>query len=294
MNPIFKKLFLIFFIAFFLCSSLLFAQEQLFLLRYVPSLRPQESDLTTESAEYKAVFGTGDSDSEKLHGVVRFGELTVMPGGASAIEEYPDEEQIYFIHEGAGTLHYDVAEYRVKRNDYIYFPPGIAHGISNNTGAPVRLLIAGYRIPEGTEFTPKPELQIASADNVELQILGWHGPTTQFKLLMGTTESTRDRLAAASQMNSMFIMDFAPHGTNIPHRHPREEEIYYVLQGTGSMVAGLDVHGNVVRHPSQSGDAIYFAAGTEVGFYSGAKEGEDHTLILAFRSTDPEVARPGR
>ena len=33
---------------------------------------------------------------------------------------------------------------------------------------------------------------------------------------MGTTESTRDKLAAASQMVSLFIMEFAPGGTNIP------------------------------------------------------------------------------
>ena len=37
--------------------------------------------------------------------------------------------------------------------------------------------------------------------------------------VMGTTKSTRDKLAAANQMASLFIMDFAPGGTNIPHHH---------------------------------------------------------------------------
>ena len=43
-------------------------------------------------------------------------------------------------------------------------------------------------------------------------MLGQHGPTTQFQLLMGTNESKRDRLAASYQVNSLFIMDFAPAG----------------------------------------------------------------------------------
>ena len=104
---------------------------------------------------------------------------------------------------------------------------------------------------------------------------------------MGDTTSTRDRLAAASQMKSLFIMDFSPHGTNNPHRHPTQEEVYFVLKGNGYMVAGLDQYGNVERHPSQVGDAFYWAAGTEVGFYSLNKEGEENSVILAIRSDDP-------
>jgi len=53
---------------------------------------------------------------------------------------------------------------------------------------------------------------LANADDVELQILGQHGPTSQFKLMMGTTSSQRDKLAAAYLMNSLFMMDFAPGG----------------------------------------------------------------------------------
>ena len=78
---------------------------------------------------------------------------------------------------------------------------------------------------------PTDELMVASADEVPLLVLGQHGPTTKFKLLMGTTKSERDRLAAAYQVNSLFIMDFAAGGTNIPHKHEKEEEIYFVLQG---------------------------------------------------------------
>jgi mannose-6-phosphate isomerase-like protein (cupin superfamily) len=128
---------------------------------------------------------------------------------------------------------------------------------------------------------------IANAADVPLQELASHGPTTKFKLLMGTTESKRDKLPAASQMASLFLMDFAPGGTNIPHHHETEEEIYFVLKGNGEMVAGGGMDGNEGRHPTKQGDAWFLRLNTTVGFYSGARPGGDHDQILAVRSTFP-------
>jgi hypothetical protein len=100
---------------------------------------------------------------------------------------------------------------------------------------------------------------------------------------MGTTQSKRDKLAAAQQINSLFLMDFAAGGTNIPHRHAKEEEIYYLLRGHGDIVAGTDAAKKEMRYPSKQGDVYYFTRNTLIGFYSGGKEGEDHALILAVR-----------
>ena len=128
---------------------------------------------------------------------------------------------------------------------------------------------------------------LANADDVPLQVLGQHGPTTQFKLLMGLTSSKRDKLAAAYVMDSLFLMDFAPGGTNIPHNHPAEEEIYLLLRGSGDMVAGRDAEGKDVRHPVTQGAAFLLKPGTQVGYYSNATEGAAHDLILAVRSNLP-------
>ena len=124
---------------------------------------------------------------------------------------------------------------------------------------------------------------IANADEVPFQVLGQHGPTTLFQLLMGNTESKRDRLASAYQVNSLFIMDFAVNGTNIPHRHDNEEEIYFILRGKGEIVAGVTADGKEDRHPSKEGDAYFFSQKTLIGFYSGNKDGEEHAKILAVR-----------
>jgi mannose-6-phosphate isomerase-like protein (cupin superfamily) len=264
-------------------------EQQLYLSRYVPNLPYTDTDLTkdTDTATYKAIFGEGDKNEEYLNGLTRVGELTVQPGGASAIVKRPDEEYVLYVTSGKGTLIYGREKAPLKTNDFLYIPAGVRHGVSNSGKEPIQVLFMGYKIPEGVDYQPKKELQIANADEVELQVLGSHGPTTQYKLLMGDTTSTRDRLSSASQMKSLFIMDFAPRGTNNPHRHATQEEVYFVLRGSGYMVAGLDQYENVERHPSQEGDAFYWAAGTEVGFYSLNKENEEHSIILAIRSDDP-------
>ena len=56
--------------------------------------------------------------------------------------------------------------------------------------------------------------------------------------MMGDTRSTRDRIAAAHVLTSLYVMEFAPGGTNFPHHHETEEEIYVLLNGRGEMVAG--------------------------------------------------------
>lgn len=278
-----------FIVAVLLTASALVAADPTFLRRRVADIPPQPDDLTrgVAGAWYRPVFGAGDPDARHLKSVARYGELTVEAGAASAIVSYPAEEQIYYILDGAGTLRYDGQTIAVKPNDFMYLPVGVTHGMANPGTRAVRLLVMGFRIPAGVRVTPAPKPMIANASEVTPVVLGGHGPTARFQLLMGTAESQRDRLAAASQMASLFIMDFAPGGTNIPHHHEMEEEIYYVLRGRGEMVAGGGPDGNEGRYPAKAGDAYFIRLNATVGFYSGSKPGEPHDLVLAVRSRFP-------
>lgn len=271
------------------------AADPTYLHRYIPQVQPQPGDLTSNarSAAYRPVFGIGDPQAGQLKGIARYGELTVGPGGASAIVSYPAEEQIYFVLDGTGTLLYADQKAPLRKNDFLYLPPGVEHGILTTPEQTIRLLVMGFKIPSGVTVAAPAKLMLANADDVPLVQLASHGPTTLFKLLMGTTRSTRDKLAAANQMTSLFIMDFAPGGTNIPHHHEMEEEIYYVLRGHGDMVAGGGAEGNEGRHPAREGDAYFIRLNATVGFYSASKPGEDHDLILAVRSSFP-FPRTGR
>ena len=272
----------------------LFGADPTFLRRSLSEVQPQPDDLTANArlTSYKPLFGSGDAQASQLKGVVRYGELTVAPGGASAIVSYANEEQIYFILDGTGTLIYGERQAPVRKNDFMYLPPGVRHGVANPSSQPLRLLVMGYRLGDLHPAGPPPELQLANVEDVAAQQLGQHGPTVQFKLLMGNTESKRDRLASAHKMVSLFIMDFAPGGTNIPHHHDMEEEIYFVLQGHGDMVAGGGADGNEGRHPARAGDAFFIRLNATVGFYSGSHEGEPHDMVLAVRSSYPFSSGP--
>ena len=269
-------------------ASVLLAADPTFLRRHLPEIPPAPDDLTSgaRGASYQPAFGAGDAQANQLKGIARYGELTVAPDGASAMVSYPAEEQIYYILEGQGTLLYDDRSVPIRKDDYMYLPVGVRHGVANRSGGPLRLLVMGFRIPRGTKVAPTAGLMLANSGDGPLARVAGHGPTALFKLLMGTTESRRDRLAAASQMVSLFLMDFAPGGTNVPHHHEMAEEIYYILRGHGDMVAGGGEDGNEGRHPARAGDAFFIRLNATVGFYSGSRSG-DHDLVLAVRSRFP-------
>jgi mannose-6-phosphate isomerase-like protein (cupin superfamily) len=258
-----------------------------YLKRSLSTIPEVKMDISTKTAHYKPVFAAGDDSSAIIKGITHYGYLTIDSGGRSNIIKYPDEEQVIFVLEGTGILQYGKEKVPVCKNDFAYIPVGTMFGFSNPRERALSVMVMGFKIFPGTIIKPTGKLMIANADAVPFQVLASHGPTTTFQLLMGTTSSTRDKLASAINVNSLFIMDFAASGTNIPHRHDKEEEIYFILRGQGDIVAGETVDGKEFRHPSKAGDAYYFPPKTLIGFYSGNKEGEEHARILAVRSGYP-------
>lgn len=278
-------------VAILLAASIrIFAADPFFLRRSLADVSPKPDDLTfnARGAYYKPVFGIGDKDAGKLQSVSRYGELAVDPGGFTAVVSYPAEEQIYYVLEGRGTLVYEGRIVPVERDDFIYMPIDVKHGIANSSDADIRVLVMGYKIPPGRQVLPTPSLLMANAKDVPLQTLPTHGPTTKFKLLMGHHYPERDKVTASSEVTSFFLMDFAPGGTNIPHTHPSEEEIYFLMRGHGEVVAGRTADGQDARYASQPGDIFFFAPNTRVGYYSRPQEGEAHEVILAVRSRLPK------
>lgn len=260
-----------------------------FLRRRPAEVQPYSDELTAnvQGAEYRPAFGAGDPDARHCKGIARYGELTLAPGAVTNGVQRQAEEQIFVVLAGEGAIVYRGEATALRRHDFLYVPPGVEHSLRNSSRAPLRVLIMGFRIPPGATLPPPQPLPIANIEDVALTPLPGHGPTTQFRLLLGDTSSKRDRLAVASQVTSLFVMDFAPGGTNIPHHHETEEEIYYVLQGRGDMVAGGGADGNEGRYPTHQGEAWFIRLNATVGFYSGAKAGEPHDQVLAVRSRFP-------
>lgn len=255
-----------------------------FLHRYVPDVREQHSDISTATCHYKPVFGAGDPQARVLHGIARFGEIAVDPGGSCEPVSYPAEEQAWVVLDGAGTLDYSGQKLDVRKHDFFYVPATVRHGFSTSSGA--RIVIMGYKLPKGTQPTSAAKLDVANFDDVKWQTVSGHPDSVLYQLLMGDTESKRDRIAAGRVLTSLFIMEFQPGGTNFPHHHESEEEIYLVLDGSGDMVAGGGIDGVEGRHPARAGDAYFFRLNCTVGFYA-SKDPSTKARILAVRSRYP-------
>lgn len=255
-----------------------------FLRRSFSSATEKAMEISTATCRYKPLFGAGDSQASALKGIARFGEITVESGGASRSVAYPREEQAYFVEEGAGELQYGDGKYPLRRNDFLYLPAGIGHGLSNSGQAPLRVIVMGFVLvaaPAGDAFSAP---RIANTDDVKKQVVGNHPASTLYQLMIGDVHSTRDKIAAGHVLTSLFIMEITPGGTNLPHHHEREEEIYLLLDGAGDMVAGGGMDGIEGRHPAKAGDAYFIRLNATVGFYnSGAKTAR----ILAARSLFP-------
>jgi len=269
------------------CSSLSKAQvAPTWVHRFVPDIAEKATDLSTANCHYLPIFGEGDAAARIARSVARFAEFKVDPQGACRPVSYEREEQIYFILEGSGILHYGEEKVPVRKNDFMYLPPGITHTISGSADQLCLVLVMGFRIPAGTNLEPPPQLVVANMDDVKEQTVEGHPSSVLYKLLVGDRKSKRDRIAAGYVVTSLFLMDFAPGGTNTPHHHETGEEIYLILDGHGKIVAGGGEDGVEGLHEARAGDAYFFRLNCTVGFYNTSEPGAK-AHILAVRSRFP-------
>ena len=217
-------------------------------------------------------------------------ECAIDPNGDCGSVQYPDEDQVYVVLDGAGSVKYGDATVSLKKEDYLYIPSTISHALSNKSDMPLTVIIMGFRT-KGFEKTQPPRQPLkANIEDVPTTTVSGHPGSTRYRLLMGDVDSKRDRIAAGRVLTSLFLMEIAPGGTNFPHHHEREEEIYLVLSGHGVMVAGSGMDGIAGRHPAKAGDAYFFRLNCTVGYYSAANV---KSRILAVRSWYPGMVQIG-
>jgi mannose-6-phosphate isomerase-like protein (cupin superfamily) len=277
-----------------LCTPGLHADERkidpTFLYRDTVAVKAKPSDLTTASCHYKPLFGQGDADTSVVVGIARYGEAVIDPNGACAMVQYPDEDQVYVVLDGKGAVKYGNEIVSLNKEDYLYLPSTIPHTLSNSSGVPLMVLVIGFHTRGFEKTQPPPHPLKANIEDVPTGLVSGHPSSTLYRLLMGDVESKRDRLAAGHVLTSLFLMEIAPGGTNFPHHHEREEEIYLVLSGHGDMVAGGGTDGIEGKHPAKAGDAYFFRLNCTVGYYSAPNV---KSRILAVRSWYPGMQQKG-
>jgi mannose-6-phosphate isomerase-like protein (cupin superfamily) len=255
--------------------------------RYVPELAETKVDLSSPTCHYRAIFGEGDKDNRSFQTVTLFGEVTLDPRGSCQTALYDRQEEIYFVLDGAGTLHYKDQVQALRKHDFTYLPPGVKHSLSSNSEQPLRVLAMGFKIPSSISIdAPSAHPRVANLDDAKEKTVSGHPNSVLYKLLIGLRSGKRDLIDQAYVMDSFFWMDFAPGGTNWPHHHEAAEEIYLVIDGQGEMVAGSGIDGVEGRYPAKAGDAYYFRPNCTVGFYNQNKP-ESKTYILAVRARVP-------
>jgi mannose-6-phosphate isomerase-like protein (cupin superfamily) len=277
----------------FFCTPLLHANDRKidpsFIHRDTSAVGEKKSDITTKTCHYRPLFGQGDSDTSVVVGVARYGEALIDPNGLCSSVQYPDEDQVYVVLEGTGSVEYGDAIVSLKREDYLYIPSTVAHALSNKSGVPLTVIIMGFRTRGFEKTQPPPQPLKANIEDVPTTTVSGHPDSTRYRLLMGDVDSKRDRIAAGRVLTSLFLMEIAPGGTNFPHHHEREEEIYLVLSGHGVMVAGSGMDGIAGRHSVKAGDAYFFRLNCTVGYYSANVK----SRILAVRSWYPGMVQIG-
>jgi mannose-6-phosphate isomerase-like protein (cupin superfamily) len=263
--------------------------------RYVPDLAETKVDLSSPTCHYRPIFGDGDKDNRSLQTVARFGEVTLDPHGSCETVVYDRQEEIYFVAEGPGLLHYVLHDavrendqvYALRKHDFTYLPPGVKRSISNQSEQPLRVLVMGFKIPSSMALgAPMLHPKVANLEDANERTVSGHPNSVLYKLLIGLRTGKRDLIDEAYVMDSFFWMDFAPGGTNWPHHHEAAEEIYLVIDGHGEMVAGSGTDGVAGRYPAKAGDAYYFRPNCTVGFYN-QNNPDAKAYILAVRTRVP-------
>lgn len=257
-----------------------------FIRRSLAAVAEARVRITSASAHYRPLFGEGDPDRRTLRGVTRFGELQVDANGHSARVSYTREENMLLILSGSGSVSYGGRPVPVRTGDYVYLPAGLTFGLDGGT-AGIRAVLMGYTIPDAMPLKTPATIMMANLNDVALRTVGVHPSSTQYRLLMGDTGSTRDKLATGHLMTSLFIMEMAPGGTNLPHHHEHQEEIYLLLDGSGDMVAGGGSDGIMGRFRARAGDAYYYRPNTTVGFYNDVN-GKPARILAVRNNLPPE------
>jgi mannose-6-phosphate isomerase-like protein (cupin superfamily) len=77
-----------------------------------------------------------------FEGPWNFVDYAVLPPGASiGRHTHGDDEELYVVLEGQGTMHLEGREFPVRAGHVVVNPRGGTHGLVNDSGEPLRLLV---------------------------------------------------------------------------------------------------------------------------------------------------------
>jgi len=89
----------------------------------------------------KDIFGEGLPISERVSKNLSFAVQIIKPKGKTKPHVHKSKEQIYFIHNGRGTMSVGEDKTEVREGDVIYVPAGLVHSFYNYADKPCTVIL---------------------------------------------------------------------------------------------------------------------------------------------------------
>lgn len=112
-------------------------------------------------------------------------------------------------------------------------------------------------------------MYVVNIKDVEKKVLGSHGETAKYQLIFGRGSE----YPITKSITSVWVMTIEPRGTNQPHFHEDEEQVYLIKSGEGTISVGDE------KRRVKEGDVIYLPPKIAHAFYN---DGERECVIIAF------------
>jgi quercetin dioxygenase-like cupin family protein len=220
----------------------------------------------------------------------------IAPGGHVGTHLHSTEQSVYVL-SGHPTLITEGHSYRLSPNECGLLPVGVAHAYRNETDKPALLLEANSPVPRtsgpaDTFWTGEP-LPDTKGEEPDIR-----DPRTRTLFRLGPGQMDVDNLKIGSAVNaptvsasmatallaysgiavkmlvdqrlgavlhSLFMVEYQPGGSALPHDHPLEES-YYIVEGEVVATANDD------EFTLRAGDVFWTGVGCIHAFYNRSNE----------------------
>lgn len=222
--------------------------------------RDSDSYLGHDNAIVWPIYLPTDDDDTRPHRCLThfngFAGHSLQGGKSTDYHNHSNAEQYYYILSGNAQVKIEDDLYPVSEGSVAYFPPGVNHQL------------IGTDNPDWMQYLiitcPVPDERMNAGDS-RPRVLNWrdasptmgvHGKAVTWQLLerADTDEASTDQPCL---LNFWYLARQAVgkgHASDY-HQHDDKEQIYYILEGEGTVVAGFDAF------PVKEGDTVYLPIG---------------------------------
>ena len=196
--------------------------------------------------------GEGDSPPHAcLQHMSGFARHSLQGHKNSDYHQHEGAEQFYYVLTGSGEVLIGDQRYPVSEGSVTYFPPETPHQFfaeDTESGCehliitcPVERSGSEPRVLNWRDASPSAGVHGGAVTWNLLESIDEEEPSTERPCLLGFYYLARQALLRGK------ASDY--------HKHDDKEQVYYILEGTGSIMTGSDVH------PIAEGDTVYLPRG---------------------------------